>query len=47
MWKAAIDTVKGPENEYKKKMTQIYNALDEVIFKKEPFTRLELIRYKK
>ena len=43
----AIDQVKGPSDEYMKKISSIHNGMHEIEFKKKKFTRLKTIKFKK
>ena len=46
-WRMGIDSVKGPEDEYRKSITAIYNGPHDITFKKEDFKRLQTITYRK
>ena len=47
MWKQAIDEVKGPVDKYEKKVTPVYNDLQDVAFVTKDFKKIKGIRYKK
>ena len=47
LWRQAIDEVKGPLNSYTKKMTPIYNGVEQIEFSSKIFKKLKTISYRK
>ena len=43
----AIDSVKGPENEYIKKMSTVYHDVSDITLKKEVFEKQKRITYRR